>query len=371
MKDVMGIINLSENENDIKELTINRPIAGIPFGGRYRIIDFILSNFVNSDIDNVGIFTQGKFRSIQDHIGSGKHWDLDRKNGGLFMFNPSVDEHNKIYIKGDIDNFKNNMDYLFRSKEKYVLMAPSYMIYNMDFSKFYDAHIESGADVSVAYVESSNLEKFINCDTITMNENGRITGIGKNNGAYESAKISMEAYLMEKDILIDIIQEAIMVGEFELLKKAVQSKLESLVFRGHEFEGYLACINSIENYYDASLDILDTGIARELFFNHGPIYTKIKDEPPAKYTADSKVRNSLVANGVILEGQVENSILSRRVIVKEGSTVKNCIIMQRCTIEKGCHLENVILDKNVIIGEYNNLSGVKGNPLVIKKDKTI
>lgn len=372
MNDVMGVLNLSENNRDIQELTIVRPISAIPFGGRYRIIDFALSNFVNADISNVSIFTNDKYRSLQDHISNGKHWDLDRKNDGLFMFNPIMDEYGPVHYRGDIHNFKMTMDYFKRSKQNYVILSSSYMLCNVDLREFYEFHKESNVDITIMYKSvNKDLDRFINCDVLNIDSNNNILSFGKNKCTKDKLDISMEIYILKKDLLISILEEMIATGRNEYLREGLHERVKNYKFNAYKFEGYLSCINNIENYYKSSMDLLDVNIARELFFKNGPIYTKIKDEPPVKYGKNSKAKNSLIANGCVIEGEIENSIVSRRVKIGKNCTIKNSILMQKCEIEDDVYLENVILDKNVLVTKGKELIGGVKNPLVIKKNKTI
>ncbi|PAB58789.1 glucose-1-phosphate adenylyltransferase subunit GlgD [Anaeromicrobium sediminis] len=368
MKDLMGIINLSENEEEIKEITYNRPTATVPIGGRYRVIDFILSNMVNAGIHNISIFTQGKSRSLMDHIGTGKPWDLDRKNDGLFVLNPVVNVNDVITHKGDLENFKNHLDYIKYSNQEYVLLSRSYMICNIDFKEALQYHKESGSDITIVYKKMiNNNKRFLGRNSLNIDENGRVISIGRNAGNRRYYNISMEMYLMKKELFLDIIQDSLTLGDSQYLKQAIFQRLDTLNVNGYPYEGYLACINSIQNYYETSMDILDIDVSRELFHKRGSIYTKTKDEPPAKYTDDSKVSNSVVANGCIIEGIVENCIIGRGVKIKKGAVVKDSIIMQKSIIEDGSYIKNAILDKYVHITENNMLAGDRKNPLVIKK----
>ncbi|WIF96110.1 glucose-1-phosphate adenylyltransferase subunit GlgD [Caminicella sporogenes] len=368
MKDLMGIINLSENEEAIKELTYNRPIATIPIAGRYRVIDFILSNMVNSGIYNICIFTQGKSRSLMDHLGMGKPWDLDRKIDGLSVLNPVINLNNFTTYRGDLENFKNHLDYIKYSRQDYVLLARSYMICNIDFREALKYHKESGADITIIYKKMINHNKrFLGCNTLNLDERERVISIGRNAGNRRYYNISMEMYIMRKELLLEIIHDSLTMGDSEYLKQAIFQRLDVLNVNAYSFDGYLACINTIQNYYETSMDLLDVEISKELFHKNGTIYTKVKDEPPVKYSQCSKVKNSLVANGSIIKGTVENCIIGRGVHIEKGAVVKSSIIMQKCVIEQGAYIRNAIIDKYVYITKNNLLSGDRKNPLMIKK----
>ncbi|NLZ47843.1 MAG: glucose-1-phosphate adenylyltransferase subunit GlgD [Clostridiales bacterium] len=364
MKDYMGILNLNEKEDNIKNLTRNRTVASIPVAGRYRVIDFVLSNMVNAGIQNIGVFTKSKSRSLMDHIGGGKPWDLDRKNGGLFVFNfgygnPALE---------DVEMFRNNIDYLQLSKENNVILSSSYMICNIDYEDAVRYHEQSGNDITIIYKKAKNCAiSFLDCDVLNIDENNRVTSVGKNIGVHDRNNICMEMFIMKKKILIELIYKCVTTGACRKIKHAIYRTLDEYKVGAYEFKGYLTCINSIQSYYNFNLDCLDTEVSKELFFNNGLIYTKVKDEAPTRYVEGCKISNSLVANGCIIEGEVENSVISRRVRIKKGAKVKNCIIMQNCVIGAESELTNIIIDKNVTIGEHKKLKGDNEIPLVIEK----
>lgn len=362
--DYMGIINLNEDETNLKSLTHNRPLASIPIGGRYRIIDFILSNMVNEGIKNIGLFTQSNSRSLVDHVGSGKPWDLDRKLTGLFVFNFGVANS---YLS-DIDMIRSNIEYLYQSKESNVILAPSYMLCNIDFAEAVKNHEKSGCDITVIYKKVEDSDKgFIDCDVLNISDDHKVISVGKNIGIDKNNNISMEMFIMKKEILLQIIYSCVKTGYFTTLKEAIYRSITTNCINAYEFKGYLECINSVNSYYKTSMDMLQIKVNNELFFNNGLIFTKVKDEAPTKYTLSSDVSNSLIANGCIIEGKVKNSIIFRRVLIHETAQVTNCIIMQGCEIKAGAKLNNVIIDKNNIIQEGKELKGDQEFPLVIEK----
>ncbi len=368
VNNLMGIINLSENEEEIKEITYDRPIATIPIAGRYRVVDFILSNMVNAGINNISIFTQGKSRSLMDHIGTGKSWDLDRKNDGIFVLNPKMNINDLITHKGDIENFKNHLDYLYRSKQEYVFITRSFMICNIDLNEAFAYHRKSGADITIIYKSMiNNHGRFMDSDTLNMDENGNVISIGRNAGNKREYNMSLEMYLLKKDLLIEIIQDSISSGENEYLRQAMLQNIKTLNVNAYPFEGYVSCINSIKNYYESNMDLLELEVSEELFGKNRIIYTKVKDEPPTKYSKGSDVTNSLIANGCVIEGTVMNSVIGRGVNVEKGAVIKDSIIMQKSTIGKDAYLNNTILDKYVQVVEGKILSGDRRNPLVIRK----
>lgn len=372
MKDFMGIINLSEREDNIKELTYNRPIAAIPLAGRYRVIDFALSNMVNADVPNVGIFTQNKYRALIDHLGTGKAWDLDRKNDGLFVLNPIFDYYTLGIYRGDIENFKNHIDYIHLSRQKNVIVTPSNMICNIDYKKAVNFHKQSGAEITMVYKKANDCnENFSQCNTISVDDNNRVVSVDVNMGKKEEENISMEMFIMSKSLFIDIIHTCSSKGDCDFLKDAIHKNINKFKVYGYRYDGYLACVNSIQSYFRTSMELLDMNISNGLFYDNGLIYTKVKDEPPVRYLDSAVVKNSLLANGSIIEGTVENSIVFRGVQVKKGSVIKNSILMQNSVVEEGALLRNVILDKNVTITKGKQLKGEEAYPIVIEKKAII
>lgn len=362
----MGILSLSENDDNIKVLTKNRNLATVPVAGRYRIIDFMLSNFVNSGVKNVGVLTNNSSRSLIDHIGSGKPWDLDRKIGGIFL---NFSKNNSKLT--DIEALKNNLEHLYRSKEENVIVASSYMLCNIDLKDVAKNHEESGADITVVYKKITNGKtSFRDCDVINISEDSSVIGVGKNIGVEDHLNISTEIFILKRETIINIVFECVKTGYWTNLKDYIYHNLERFSINAHEFKGYLQCINSIDAYYETNMDLLDIKHSRDLFYANGLIYTKVADGAPTKYTCSSKVSNSLIANGCVIEGTVENCVLGRRVLVHKGVHLKNCIIMQNCEIKDGASLNHVIMDKNVLVEANRELLGDPEFPLVIQK-KTV
>lgn len=375
LSNYLGIISLNEKEDNIKSLTKNRMLASIPIAGRYRIIDFTLSNLVNADVRNVGIFTQSKSRSLIDHLGSGKPWDLDRKINGLFIFN--FGEGNSHL--SDIEMFKNNMEYLYRSKQNKVILSTSTMICNIDYNAAAKFHEESGKAITILYKKvNCNDMNFKNCNVLNITGDNQVVSVGKNitPNQYLSGKniasdgtenISMETFIMDKETFISLLNNCIKTGYWSSINECIYKNIKDLDVNAYEFKGYLAYINSTQSYYKANMDILNLEVNKELFFNNGLIYTKIMDEAPTKYYDESKVNNSLIANGCIIKGNIKDSVVSRRVVIHEGAEIKNSIIMQGCEIKANAKLTNVIIDKNNVIDENVELKGDLDFPLVIEK----
>lgn len=362
MNRCIGIVNLDENENRMNELVKNRTLASVPFAGRYRIIDFILSNMTNSGIDTIGIFTKNRSRSLLEHLSNGRPWDLHRKQGGMKVFN--FGDIDPFYE--DVNNFSDNIEFLKRSKCEYILLASSYMICNIDFSKALKKHKKSGNEITMIYKTVDNsISKFDNCQIIKRNEEGRVIAIRKNSSNNDFVDVNMEMYIMNKELFMKIVDESVKSGLYKKVKEYIQTNIDDLTVGGYEFTGYLACINSVNNYYDANMDLLNVEVNRELFHSTNRIYTKVKDEPPTQYASNAKVENSMIANGCHIEGTVKNSLIFRKVTVGPGVELNNCVVMQNTIIEKNAKLINVIVDKGGIIMENEDKEGSETLPLVI------
>ena len=364
----MGIINLQESENLLQEITEKRSLAAVPFAGRYRLIDFALSSMVNSGIQHVGILLPNKSRSILDHLRSGKDWDLARKHDGLFYLPPSDADHG--IRNGDVQSFYRHLDFIEHSSQKYILITGGNAIYNINFDNALRFHQNTSADITMIY-NFQHEESTGNGTIIKTAENGMITDIAIQPVIYEDSKVSMGIYLMDKRIFIDVVKGCFARGGTSFLIDGVMKLGDRYTVYGFKHEGYVAKINSPTSYYQASMQILNPEVWQELFLESGAIYTKVKDEAPAKYNKSAKVVNSMVANGCIVEGTVENSILFRGVKVGKGVHVKNSIVMQQCELQNEALIENVICDKNVVITEGKWLKGASNYPLIIEKGMVI
>lgn len=364
-KDYMGIISLNEDDKELTNLTASRPLAAIPIGGRYRLIDFVVSNMVNANITNVGIYTQSNSRSLLHHLQGGKPWDLDRSINGLFLFNFNFTYSNT----NDIYLLKDNIDYLYRSKQDNIIFSSSNMICNIDYSKAIRFHESQKSDITIIYKKVSNSNtSFLNCNVLNLDSDNGVISVGKNIGIKSNCNISMDMFIMSKKTLINLINECISTGYYKSIKDCVYSKNLTLNIKGYEFKGYLECINSMNSYYKVNMDMLNFKINQELFFGTRSIYTKVTDAPPTKYENGSHVSNSLIANGCIIEGTIKNSVISRRVIIQKGAKIDGCIILANCKIKENANLTGVIMDKNVIIGEDKEFKGDANVPVFIEKN---
>lgn len=366
---LLGVINLIHESDELESLTAYRCPASVPFGSRYRLIDFALSSMVNSGISKVAVFAHTKYRSLMDHLGSGRHWDLNHRQSSLFVLPPVTDDGNEVR-RGDLFHFYQNRDYFYRSDPDYVVITRSHMVCNIDFGLVLEQHIETGADITVVCKEQSDLlggtARKVSLDGV-----GRITGIQDHYGRLDSDLVSMEMYIMRKDLLMELVDSSLAQGKDHLVRQAIMGRLDELNVRSYLYDGYLGVVNTVESYYRNSLELLRPDVWRGLFFEPGPIFTKVKDEPPARYCAGAKTSNSLIANGTIIEGTVVNSIIFRGVHIEKGAVVRNSIVMQNGVIGENCALDRVILDKDVRIEPFRELRGAENVPFLAGKRKVI
>lgn len=370
MKDAMGII-LAGTEK-IPPITDNRAALALPIAGRYRIIDFVLSNMANAGISNIGVATKENYSSLMNHIKSGRPWDLDRKNQGLNLLPPNL---NAAYhsLNGEIDILEGIREFIRRSHQTYVILSLDTYIYNIDFGAVLDEHIENQADITIVYknlkgVEESQLSRFVLLD---IDEENRVIDIESKPYYPKTTNAGLDLYIMEKALLESIIDECSARGNHDFVKDALAQKLCGLRVFGYEFNGYSAKVDSLKAYYKTNMDFLDEKIRRELFNPENPIFTKTKDQPPTRYGEEASVENNFISDGCVIEGTVINSVLSRGVKVRKGAVVRNSIIMQNSVIEPGVELDYVVFDKEAHITRGRKLLGQESYPLAIAKGTEI
>lgn len=371
---LMGLIFAENPEASMGELTSIRSLAAVPFGGRYRMIDFILSNMVNSSIINVGLTTPYNHQSLSDHLGTGKDWDIDRKGNGLFLLPPKEPKEASEII-GGIDLLNDISHYLGKCRQDYILVANSNIICNIDYSEVLKYHIEKDADITLIYTEVPTLtQKELKTQILLdMNSDDRITDIAvypiqqRTNASY------MNMFLMRREVLISMVGDAVAHNRHFISKDLFLLNVKRLNIYGYKHKGYTRQVDNIKSFFNANLELLNKSVRDELFGleNDMPIYTKIKDSVPTKYAKGADVSNSIIADGCHIEGTVKNSILFRGVHIGKGSSVENCILMQKSDVMDNCLLENVIFDKEVVLRSGKKLIGQDTYPMVIGKRTVI
>ncbi|MCD8105945.1 MAG: glucose-1-phosphate adenylyltransferase subunit GlgD [Lachnospiraceae bacterium] len=375
-KSALGIIFPNHYDALVPELVSIRNMASIPFASRYRMIDFILSSMVNCNINNICVPVNTNYHSLMDHLGTGREWDLVRKNGGLHIFPPYAEKSNKVY-NGRIGTLANILPFLREQKERFVIMADSSIAVNFDFSKMIDEHIESGADVSIAYHEEELPEYLMRTQdnsrgfhyTFTIDK-GRINHIYVNPRVTGVQNYSMNIYVLERELLINMVNTTFVRGLEHFNRDVLMNQLSWRNVHAFKFDGYAARITGMKSYFDENLKLLDD-YNLDALFSGAPIYTKIRDDNPTRYISGAKVSNVICADGCVIEGEVENSVLFRGVRVEKGAVVKNCVLMQDTVVGAGAHIEYVITDKNVKFGAGKEMKGTDSFPVNVAKGHTV
>jgi len=366
---IIGLINLQE-DNPLRELNERRPLATMPFGGKFRLIDFTLSNMVNAGIGDIGILLSAESRSVLDHMRSAKDWNLARKGDGLFYL--PLEAQDIIHpMEGDVRTYYHNLSFVERAVQPYILITRSDYVQNIDYEKVLHFHRRHNADVTVIYHHPATdiTGNFYILDT---DDKDRITEITPKTHVKSGENVYMRGILIDCEIFNRSVRLAYAKGYKFILTDILKRNIDRLRVFGFNYQGYTACIHSVPAYFNANMELLDVKKWRSLFLDgERRIYTKIKDEAPAKYMEESAVNNSLVANGCIIEGRVENSILFRKVRVGKNAVIRNSIIMQHSAVGDDAQLNYVICDKNAIIQSEAVLTGTKQMPLCIGKYSVI
>ena len=374
---VLGIIFPNSYDVVVPELVSVRLMASIPFASRYRIIDFILSSMTHSGIDNVSVVVNKNYHSLMDHLGSGREWDLVRRNGGLHIFPPFAEKQVGGPYIGRAGALANLLGFLKAQKEEYVIMADTNVVVNFDFNAMLQAHIDSGADISIAYNEQElpqELLDFKATDRIfyyTFDlEDGRIRKVYINPKTEGVQNTSMSIFVIDRELLIDLISTAYMQGRSFFMRDVIMPQLSKLNVQAYKYTGYVARISGMRSYFEENMKLLDD-YNLDALFSAAPIYTKIRGDNPTHYKDGAKIQNVMMADGCVIEGEVENSVIFRGVKVGKGAKIKNCILMQDTVIEAGANVEYLITDKNVTITAGKELKGTDTFPVYIEKFKTV
>ncbi len=375
-RSALGIIFPNSYDALVPELVNVRMMASIPFASRYRLIDFILSSMTQSNIHNISVMVNNNYHSLMDHLDSGREWDLVRKNGGLHIFPPFAEKESKPYV-GRVGAMAGILDFLRDQKEEYVVIADTNVVVNFDFKALIKAHIEKGADVTIAYNEQEFPEGLMKSQSndkgfyYTFNiEDGRVTRIFVNPREEGVQNFSMNISVLRRELLIDLINTAFVHGQEYFERDVLLPRLNKLNVQAYKYEGYVARISDIKSYFDENMRLLDDYNLDALFSGH-TVYTKIRDDTPTRYVEGAKVQNVMAADGCLIEGDVENSVLFRGVKVAKGAKVKNSILMQGTVIEAGASVEYLVADKNVTIRAGKEMKGTDTFPVYIAKFRTV
>lgn len=371
MNRLHGIVFAYRSNPDLRELTQHRNTSSLPFGGRYRVIDFMLSNMINAGVADVGLIAHANYQSLLDHVGSGKDWDLSRKHGGLRILPPFsfASKGDGIY-RGRMDALAGVRSYLQNIRQEHVVLAWGDMAINFPLREMLETHLKSNADITAACtnIYRANPQR---TDYLTLNEEGYITDVAIQPHAPQGAE-SLEIYIMSKALLLSIVDHCTAHNLHSFTQSILQDSANyGLRIKSFLFDGYAARLQSLAGYFARSMDLLDPDVRAQLFSPARPVKTKDQSNPSTYYGPNSKSNNSLIADGCIIEGEVENSILFRGVRVEAGAKVSNCILFQGATIQAGAVLNCAIADKNVLVSAGRMLMGHSTYPLAIAKNEII
>lgn len=374
--EALGIIFPNSYDSLVPELVTERLMASIPFASRYRMCDFMISSMVHCGIDNISILVRKNYHSLMDHLGSGREWDLTRKNGGLNIVPPYAQKQVKMY-EGRIEALESIRGYLKKQNEKYVIMTDSNVAVNFDFNDLLHAHMASGADATVVYRKQEIPDSLIRQSTETVDMyyalgiNGdHVSKIYVNPTEKGEMNFCLNIYVMERERLIRMIDDAYVHGYTNFVRDILERQIEHLDVRGYCYDGYVAQIHDMKSYFEENMKLLQEENLNALFSGN-QIYTKIRDDNPTRYINGSKAKNIMVADGCVIEGEVENSVLFRGVRIGKGAKVKNCVLMQDTVVEDNASVEYVITDKDVTITEGKSLTGNDSFQVFVAKGQTV
>ena len=369
---VMGVIFSNEHEENVRELTENRTMGSVPFGGRYRLIDFPLSSMVNSGISEVGVIARGNYQSLMDHLGSGKAWDLSRKREGLFVLPPFG--IGAVEKPGRIGELASSLMFLKKSKEEYALLMDCATICNFPFRDLISRHVETGADITIVCRKGKIPQGMSEPTVYQVDSKGHVLSMliaPSQETVPGECCYGLGMVLIRRDLLIHMLNDCVSRNLYNFKRDLLQRNVSACRIFTYEFPGFARVICSTAAYFNANMALMDPEVRSQLFDPSRPVYTKVRDDMPARYGLGSSVSNSLVADGCVVEGSVENSVLFRGVHIGKGTKVQNCVILQDTVIGQNCRLSYVIMDKNVVIKNDRLLFGFQSYPVFIAKGSVV
>lgn len=369
---MIGIIFSNIFDRALGDLTKQRTLASLPFGARYRLIDFVLSNMSNSKIDHIGVITKYNYESLMDHLGSCEEWDLNRKNGRVVIIPPFSNGPGEIY-QGKLQALQGAMTFLKRAKGHHVLLSSSNVICNIDYDDVFKSHIKSGKKVTIVCHQHMSDNPQDKKELVLSHKNNKATDIIIDHTYTKDNLIGMGMYIVEKEFLLNVIDDCVSHGLYNLEKDFLQKYFlqKNLDINLYVFKNSVLTISDVTSYFRCNELLLNKDIRNDIFNPQNPIYTKVRDEIPTYYNTNCNVDNCLIADGCKISGNIENSIIFRDVTIEEGAFVRNSIIMQGTVIQKNSYIQSCIIDKDNIITENKTLIGDPLSPVIIQKGQTI
>lgn len=368
-----GIIFGDSYDVDLKEMLEMRTLAGVPFGARYRVIDFLLSNMVNAGIKNIGVITTQKYLSLMKHVSAGAPWDLDRKNSGLTFLPPFNSESIKTVYENRLEALQANISWLSDVEEEYILITGCNYVGNLDFSKMLEAHEKSGAMITALYTRHfMNKKDGLKMTEFDVEEGGVIKDCRIATELIQGMDIGLNAYIMKTADLVDCVEKTIREGQKSFRRNILMPAISHYKVLGYEAKEEILFLDDISCYLKSSMALLDKDV-RDSIFAHDdrPVMTKVKDSPPTRYGDGAVVENSIIADGVIVEGTVKNSIIFRGAVIGKGAVVENSVVMHESNVGENCHLNYAVVDKKAAILGGRTLSGYITHPFYVEHDGVV
>ena len=360
----VGIILAGGNNSRMQELSNKRAIAAMPVGGSFRSIDFALSNMSNSHVHTVAVLTQYSARSLNEHLSSSKWWDFGRKQGGLYVFNPTVTVDNSWWYRGTADAMYQNIDFLKKRHEPYVIICSGDCIYKMDYNKVLDYHVEKKADVTIVCKDMEETEDVSRFGIIRMDEESRIVEFEEKPMVSNSNTVSTGIYIIRRRMLIEMLERSAMEGRYDFVTDILIRYKNMKRMYGYKMTEYWSNISTVESYFATNMDFLKPEVRKYFFREEPSVYSKVDDLPPAKYNAGAEVRNSLISSGCIINSKVENSVLFKKVFVGKNCVIKNSIILNDVYIGDNTHIENCIVESRGTLNANTYYCGENGIKIV-------
>ena len=365
----IGIVLAGGNNHRMKELSDKRAIAAMPVAGSYRAIDFALSNMSNSHIQRVAVLTQYNARSLNEHLSSSKWWDFGRKQGGLYIFTPTITAANSSWYRGTADAIYQNLDWLKKSHEPYVVIASGDAVYKMDYNKVLEYHIDKKADITIVCKDMPAGTDVSRFGVLRTDEDGRILDFEEKPVETSGSTISCGIYVIRRRQLIELIEKCAQEDRYDFVRDIlIRYKNLKRIF-AYRITDYWNSISSVESYYETNMDFLKADVRKYFFKTYPDVYSKVLDLPPAKYNPGADVKNSLVSSGCIVNGTVENSILFKKVFVGNNCVIKNSIILNEVYIGDNTYIENCIVESRDTIRANSRYVGEHGVKIVVEKNE--
>ncbi len=368
--EAMGIIFANMHDEVVPSITGIRTMASLPVAARYRMVDFQLSAMTNGKVETIGIIVKQNYRSLMDHLGNGREWDLSRKIGGLTIFPPQSETTDDVY-RGRLGALYGILPYLEDAKAEYVVMADCDFICTPDYDAILEAHQANGADVTMV-CRKVPADVALPAENVTVycGADGRVHDILADDTSAGEHLQCMNMFVISRKLLVEYVRSGHSHHQNHFVRDILMNHTDTIRTYAYIYDGYAAQIDSIHGYFKTNMDLLAVNNLKALF-GCAPIYTKVRDEAPTRYAMDAVASECLIADGCILEGTVENSILFRGVKVAKGAAVRNCILLQGTTVEAGANMDCVITDKNVTVTAGANVSGSLQYPVYVEKNVKI